>query len=155
MKHVCSFAVSLVVLLASLTSVAGEERKTPRTDLYGDPLPPGAIARLGTIRLRHAEADLAFSKNGKHLLSFGCDGELREWDMATGELRRRKRLANAYSREVALSPDGTKAAAWCGTEVILYDTTTGEERGRKPAGRRHFDYGYDPLKLLAFSPDNK
>ena len=155
MSRARSFSLSLAALLASLTSVHGADAKTPRTDLYGDPLPPGAVARLGTVRLRHADADLAFSKNGKQLLSFGRDGELRVWDVATGELVRRKRLANAYSREAALSPDGTKAAAWCGTEVILYDTATGEERGRKPAARRHFDYGYDPVKLLAFSPDSK
>ena len=43
------------VLLGLLNRV---EAKVPRTDLYGDALPPGAVMRLGTIRPRQAFKDL-------------------------------------------------------------------------------------------------
>src|SRR5262245_59812139 len=62
----------------------------PRTDDHDDPLPPGAIARLGTIRLRHVVRDgsgaacVAFSPDGKTLVS-GGDVGLRAWDVATGK----------------------------------------------------------------------
>jgi WD40 repeat protein len=62
----------------------------PRTDDHGDPLPPGAVARLGTVRLRHLIRDysgagcVAFSSDGKKLVS-GGDVGLRAWDVATGK----------------------------------------------------------------------
>src|SRR5262249_1179724 len=51
------------------------------------PLPPGAVARFGTTKLRHADRPLCvvFSPDGKRVLSGGADGAVRAWDVATGE----------------------------------------------------------------------
>ena len=58
------------------------------------------MARLGTMRLRHAAADVTFSKDGKQLISCGCDGEVRNgvvvlWDM-TGEEKARRLTTARY-----------------------------------------------------------
>jgi WD40 repeat protein len=57
-------------------------------DLHGDPLPPGAIARYGTVRLRHGASPgaLGFSLDGKMLASVSSTEEgIRIWVPATGK----------------------------------------------------------------------
>ena len=57
----------------------------PGKDLYGDPLPPGTVARLGTVRFRHPGLRFVrFSADGKTLWSGGSDG-FRQWDLKKGE----------------------------------------------------------------------
>jgi WD40 repeat protein len=138
-------ATGLIVLLAG-NAVCGEGARPPRTDRYGDPLPPRAVARLGTARLRHGGADVTFSTDGKRLISFGWDGEVRVWDTASGKLVQKKRLARSLSGR-ALAPGGATAAAWALSKLRVYDTATGKERRRLPAAH--------DCSLLTFSRDGK
>jgi WD40 repeat protein len=66
--------------------------KAPATaDLHGDPLPAGALARLGTTRWRHGAniTFIAYGADGKTLFTAGQDNTVRLWDLATGkEIRR-------------------------------------------------------------------
>ena len=140
----------LLLLLAATAHGAGPPR---RADLYGDPLPPGAVARLGTMRLRHVYADLAFSKDGKQLVSCGWDGVVRFWDAATGRLVRSRRLAwkaqepGGHLDRVSLSPGGTiVAAAETFGRAAVYDTATGKELRRLPGSYK---------ERLSFSADGK
>ncbi len=147
MSRVC---LGLVALLANLAPVHGADAKSPRTDLYGDPLPPGAVMRLGTIRLMHYAAELTFSKDGNQLISCDDDGEVRVWDAASGALLLRTQLGlRSGPRRITLVPGGAIAEAtpWAVTKretMHFYDTKTGKELGRLVGAR-----------MLAFSPDGK
>jgi WD40 repeat protein len=102
---IARFAACLL-LLAGATAPAQE--KAVRTDLYGDPLPEGAAARLGSMRLRHGSTvyAVAYSPDGKLLASAGDDCLIRVWDPATGkELRRLRGHQNRVSC-ITFSRDG-------------------------------------------------
>src|SRR3954462_15326029 len=66
---------------------AQDGAKSAATDRNGDPLPAGALARLGTLRWRHAEPIVfaAFVQDGKAVLTGGQDQVFRLWDRATGK----------------------------------------------------------------------
>src|SRR5438128_10352704 len=56
-------------------------------DVFGDPLPEGAKARMGTVRWRHPApiTFVGFAAKQKHLLTACADGFFRVWDVASGK----------------------------------------------------------------------
>jgi WD40 repeat protein len=90
-----SLRLSVVALIA-LTAPAAFLGQESKVDCYGDPLPDGAIARLGTVRLRHSDLVIltAFLRDNKALLTVAADGTVCQWDVATSkELSRFKAIA--------------------------------------------------------------
>jgi WD40 repeat protein len=78
----------LAYLLVQLNGApAAAPPRRGHVDHYGDPLPPGAVARIGTVRLRHSAPVLtaAFSLDGKTLASADQDDTICLWDVATGK----------------------------------------------------------------------
>jgi WD40 repeat protein len=123
----------------------------PRADLYGDPLPAGAVARLGSVRLRHAGlSDYVCLPDSKTVVTAGSDRVLRHWDLATGRQRREVRLEGRAGpgRAVTLSPDGKTLAALDGGQVILWEADSGREVKRLPGPKGRAIYLY-------FSPDGR
>src|SRR5437870_2231072 len=81
--------LSLALLSVARADEPGAARPG-RVDAYGDPLPEGATARLGTVRLVHHDdvKALAWSADGGTLTSAAGDGAC-VWEAATGKLVRR------------------------------------------------------------------
>ncbi len=114
-------------------------RPAPRRDLYGDPLPPGAVVRLGTVRLRHGALihDAAFSPDGKAVATRGNDGFTCVWDTATGKEVCRLRPSSYGSIALAYTAAG-RAVALAGADggFRLWDVQTGRPTGElMPVGK--------------------
>lgn len=143
------------------------QEPAPVKDALGDPLPPGAVARLGTVRWRHAGPVqfVALSPGGKAVVTAANDRFVRVWDFATGkELQRfgpgpridprtgpglltSMRLTQIV---VAVSPDGKLLAAQFEPETIqLWEIATGKKLQAIP-GDAAFEVG-----AMAFAPDGK
>lgn len=84
-----SFRTSLLCVIAAVGVLPAFADEPPRVDRYGDPLPEGALARLGTLRLRPRGriAAVALSADGK-LLATASHSEVALWDVASGKFVR-------------------------------------------------------------------
>ncbi|HEV8062725.1 MAG TPA: WD40 repeat domain-containing protein [Gemmataceae bacterium] len=118
--------VVLVTLFVLQSQVNPESTQNPqppplastiRLDSLGDPLPPPAVARFGTVRLQHPSEVISvrFSPDGKSLIAAGettffRDRQAREgfrfWDPNTGKLQRKLGGFIRGPGRLGLSPDG-------------------------------------------------
>lgn len=121
-----------------------------RVDLAGDPLPPGALARLGTARFRHGHTVLGVtvSSDGRLIASVGGTQQVRIWDATTGIEMRHFSIENqlGYAHAVAFSPNGTILAAATHHVAFMWDTGNGTMLHRLNGSE---------FKGMTFSPDGK
>src|SRR5262249_549603 len=139
-------------------------------------LPDGAVARMGSTRLRHGDAVsfAAYTPDGKALVTAGRDQMVRLWDLATGKeirrfawgeaeqaiarepaedstaLRREQQFweDTARSCQAALSADGRLVAASRRGFVCLWETASGKMVRQLQTGQKR-------LLQLAFAADGK
>ncbi len=127
-------------------ALPADDPKPSRTDALGDPLPPGVLLRLGTVRLRNGGSPhaLTFFPDGKTLLS-GGDRAISLWSPATGKELRALEIGKQGVTTLALSSDGkTVAAALADGGVVLLEVASGKEVRRLA--------GEDRVFAVAFSP---
>jgi len=125
----------------------------PKLDADGEPLPDGALARLGSLRLRHGSpvTSVAYSPDGKLLATGSWDNYARIWDPATGRLVRDILPRDGWVWAVAFSPDGkllATAGDHRGKKVRLWDVATGKLV-------RTFEGHGEQIRGLSYAPDGK
>jgi RNA polymerase sigma factor (sigma-70 family) len=130
----------------------------PPTDSYGDPLPPGALTRLGTLRLRHARGGWVqgFTADGHYVITadrpflphtpepFG--NTVRLWDVESGKEHRAFSVA-----WIAFACNGTSLASWMPDEqeIRRWNLLSGKELARFPWPADN------PITFLALSSDDR
>jgi WD40 repeat protein len=143
-------------------STAGPAEKPAAVDRIGDPLPVGAVMRLGTVRFRqdsYEVSGLAFLPDGKTLVTASGNGWVRFWETSTGKRLRELRSDKLGLRGFALSRDGKHLALggvivaegsdpWLGVVRVL-DTASGKEVRSFTRPER------DVPQSLVFTPDGK
>jgi len=144
-------AVSLLTIaissFASAPLAKQEKPASPVSDFYGDPLPEGAVARLGTVKWRHGVGmtKIAFIPGMNRTASAGNHGfGVYIWDSATGLPSQKLQMADDCN-SLAFSPDGKLLFTnWC----QLVEVASGKIIHQFPA---------TPTlgSPVAFSPDGK
>jgi WD40 repeat protein len=140
-----SRALSVLIVFLFVPGIMAQRAAKPRTDSLGDPLPEGAIARIGTLRFKHNPAqggamDVAlFAPDGSKIVTLSQDfGSIRLWDAESGkDIQGPWSTYNKPHSAVAFSPDSTKLAAVASAnffgnpqaqraEIIVYDIARGQ-----------------------------
>ncbi|MBM4073241.1 MAG: hypothetical protein FJ271_30615 [Planctomycetes bacterium] len=165
-----SLGVNIVgLLLMSSAGAAQSQPVPPGTDVHGDPLPDGALVRIGTLRWRHAGAVtyVAFPPDANTVLTAGRDDVIRIWDRKAGKEFRRfsiptvavppdSREPNSYPPSFAISQDGKLLAALSRKNEIIYvwDAATGKLR-LQVSSTVLDNRGLTSGVAVVFSPDGK
>ncbi len=141
----------LLVLLSILPCPGAHAGEMQGTDLHGDPLPPGAVARYGTLRLRHGTGarQVFFSSDGKLLASIGsADMRILVWDVGTGKLHR-ELLSTSAIQTATVAPGSTMLVSGHRDRTIhFWDMVSGKELRRLAAQT-------GGIAALAVSPDGR
>jgi WD40 repeat protein len=128
-----------------------------KTDLFGDPLPRGALARLGTVTGKELQASagqqapvtwLSFAQGDKSLVAVSFHGA-QIWDLGLGKepLPRVGRWGERLAQGdlYVLSPDGrTLAVSKWGEKVRFVDVSTGETEDCSPRNPSDKCVGFMP-----------
>jgi RNA polymerase sigma factor (sigma-70 family) len=103
------------------------EEKRDRKDRYGDPLPAGAIARLGTVHFRQPRMrSVVFTRDGKTAIAGDLNGYIVYWDVATGrQILSLPRMARSIDA-LAISHDGKTLACTDDGEIYLREVASGK-----------------------------
>jgi len=142
------------------------KKPAPGRDLFGDPLPKGAVARLGTVAFRHGTVNsslsnsLTFTPDGKQLISSG-GGWLRRWDVATGHANVNlgdgwwsdHRIIDYFVTADGQFASGASRVGFEDQPVKEFDLQTGKERNYQLEFKVKAEF--QPNRTCYLSPDGK
>ncbi len=148
--------------LGKRAGAAAPKADRKSADAHGDPLPAGARARLGTVRLRHAgQIDyLTLSPDGSLLASgnYHPEAVILVSETATGKQVLRRRAPEGFNVHAMVFTQDGKTLALAGqgisndfARVHFWDVASGAEVRRCPIPVNTVPFAW----VAAFSPDGK
>jgi WD40 repeat protein len=162
----CKLLLLSVIMLALVLTADATQQQPATKDAFGDALPEGAVARLGTVRWRHGGVTTfaAFLPGGKTVISAGMDKTIRVWEYPSGKELHKigspvadiptlpiARFGSNFA--VALSHDGkTVAGSFAPNEIRLSEVATGKTVQTLKTGAGGV---FRSASGLAFSPDGQ
>src|SRR5215831_5164269 len=110
-----------LVLFSALAALAAD-------DPYGDPIPAGAKARLGTARMRNGYGNSisVIAPDGKSLAGTGASGGVAYYDPATGKVTRTVKIDNAFGTPAGFSADGKRGVSISFDSAFVWNTDSGK-----------------------------
>ncbi len=136
------YLLAFTILVAPGT-IAGAE---PATDLLGDPLPEGAVQRLGTLRLRYGSVgDLGYLPDGRVIVATGRNIDIL--DMSVGERQVSHRVSSGNLTGINIRFDGEAMIA-CDSAGNVYEWSVADARVM-----RKWATGQRGLVSAYYSPD--
>jgi WD40 repeat protein len=143
----------ILVTGMGLPATATLAKETPsRVEAHDDPLPPGAIFRFGSVKLRHLDGiyNSALSADGK-LLATASPHCVMVWDLTTEKRLWRFRFEDDgtfATPGIAFSPDGKYLGYVHNSDLAyLWSAKSGQEIARFCGRGRH------RLAICQFTPD--
>ncbi len=144
-------SLAAVVMSLLLLSARADE---PRRDRFGDPLPPGAVARLGTVNAHPNASAVHFTADGRTVVTTG-KGVVRHWDAESGRVRRV--IVRPFENEEVwqiISADGRIAATAFANRVEIHDLEHDKRLHRVEIARlKELDQTPADLTLFGISPE--
>jgi WD40 repeat protein len=136
----------LLVIAALVAAASALDAAGQALDSLGDPLPEGAIQRLGTLRLSYRSVGgLAYLDDTRAAILTG--GSIDIWDLAVGERKSSTKVSDSGLSSVQLRADG---------QVLLVADSSGIVRELKVADLaelRSWETGISGLRRARYSPD--
>ena len=135
--------VSVAVVCTFVNVLAAAE------DRLGDPLPEGAVQRLGTLRMRYSGGigDMCYLPDGRGVIAAGRQLEI--WDLAKGQIESKHQVGEASPRTVSLRGDG-KALLVGDSDAKVHQWDLASARVL-----RSWDTKQSGLRAAHYSPDAK
>jgi len=135
-----TFLVLFAIACSTINSIRAQELRS------GDPLPKGAIVRMGTLSFRGSDT-VVFSAAGK-LVGASGGKSVSLWDATTGKETLKVPHYEYIPGTLALSSDDAILATGGEGRIQLWNTKTGKEI-------RSFGKDMGGIDRLVFSHDNK